>query len=208
MSVTSNPAKLLILVMHLSVNATMRRHPCHLPSKPAGRRRFVEGKKEPGAHPLPAFGGITRIVGLVPPWQFAQDHIAGKIGKEPLAAVRVLDVTPNYMHIFAGQLFCERCIRLPGQKQKPDLQWFFIGQWWAMVRQSVSERIIQRATQPSGGAVVCAVPTAGREHTHTRTTARTKRARPMRFSLPGSTPGRGRWLRVMTPASRRAPGSL
>lgn len=37
----------------------------------------MEGKKEPGAHPLPAFGGITRIVGLVPPWQFAQDHIAG-----------------------------------------------------------------------------------------------------------------------------------
>src|SRR5262245_57143794 len=39
-----------------------------------------------------------------------------------------------------------------------------------------------RTTQPSGGAVVCAIETALRKHTHTSTAARTRRARSMRSS--------------------------
>jgi hypothetical protein len=68
MSVTPNPANLL---MHLLVDAII----CAIPATCLQ----TEGKKEPGVHPLPAFGGITRIVGLVPSWQFAQDQIAGKL---------------------------------------------------------------------------------------------------------------------------------
>lgn len=73
MSITPNPANLL---MHFLVNATMGAIPVTCPPN-LGQSGFVEGKKEPGVNPLPAFGGIPRIVGLVPPWQFSQDHITG-----------------------------------------------------------------------------------------------------------------------------------
>ncbi|KAH8790039.1 hypothetical protein F5882DRAFT_101083 [Hyaloscypha sp. PMI_1271] len=53
MSVTPNPANLL---MHLLVNATMRAIPVTCPPN-LGQSGFVEGKKEPGVHPLPALGG-------------------------------------------------------------------------------------------------------------------------------------------------------